>query len=89
MSDSEPTTTGEDTLPTCGICGCELERVQCPICGGEGDIDVYDDDPMWYEPCDTEPCDMCDGMGGWYECPLAENHWKEKKEEQDANTYHD
>jgi hypothetical protein len=45
---------------------CDWE--DCTNCGGEGHHDAYEIDPLWYDPGDTEPCDQCDGKGGWWLC---------------------
>lgn len=56
-----------EQLATCSTCERELEWVECEQCE-DGQIDVYDSDPMWYDPGDTEPCEQCGGAGGWYWC---------------------
>lgn len=62
----------------CADCGGEVERQECWDCGGEGfHDDLYEQDPLWYSPNDTEKCTTCDGIGGWYVC--VEN-CSEKKE---------
>jgi len=38
---------------------------ECWSCGGTGYRELYDDDPLWYDPDDIEKCDVCDGEGGW------------------------
>lgn len=57
---------------TCQRCGCcSLEFVDCQECGGEGSTlpgDLYEQDPLWYDFEDTEPCHMCGGRGGWRLC---------------------
>ena len=58
-----------DRYPCCPRCGMELDWTDCDACGGEGEFDAYEDDPMWYDPGDTEPCHQCGGLGGWYICP--------------------
>ena len=60
----------------------ELEDCSCPKCardtvhyrrrgecGGDGEHEAYDDDPMWYEPGDTETCETCMGKGFERWCP--------------------
>ena len=47
-------------------CGCEW--TDCDACGGEGYFDwetLQFEDPLWYDPDDTEVCHQCDGKGGW------------------------
>lgn len=55
-------------LPVCPDCGWDAVWADCNECGGAGELEVYDDDPMWYEPGDTEPCYQCGGDGGWWFC---------------------
>lgn len=62
-----------DYLPAfCKRCGCcTLEWIDCWQCGGEGHTEpgeLYEDDPLWYSPGDTEPCHICAGNGGWNVC---------------------
>jgi hypothetical protein len=55
----------------CIRCGSDLEWVDCWQCGGEGATlpgDLYEEDPLWYAPDDTEPCHICLGRGGWQLC---------------------
>ena len=52
----------------CPDCGGDMDWTDCDACGGEGAYDVYEEDPLWYQPGDTEPCHQCDGAGGWYTC---------------------
>jgi hypothetical protein len=53
----------------CPKCGYYAEYIDCDACGGEGYFEVYDDDPLWYDPGDTELCHQCAGKGGWHVCP--------------------
>ena len=59
--------TWDDTeLAECSCPKCSSEEVyqrNCEGCGGDGENEVYDDDPMWYEPGDTEICETCSGKG--------------------------
>lgn len=56
-------------------------RLSCPRCGGDvewqeceeidcddGQVSLYEEDPLWYDEGDTEPCQTCDGQGGWWHC---------------------
>lgn len=52
--------------PGCG--GCDGEWVDCWRCGGAAEFDGYEEDPLWYEPGETYPCDECKGAGGWLVC---------------------
>jgi hypothetical protein len=64
----------------CPVCGDELEWTDCWSCGGEGEFDGYEEDPLWYDEGDMIPCPECNGAGGWRECPNAENHAKIKSD---------
>lgn len=35
----------------------------CLFCGGDGWLDGYDEDPLWYEPGEMERCASCGGSG--------------------------
>ena len=52
--------------PRCDCCCRDWE--DCWSCGGEGYRELYDDDPLWYDPDDTESCHECGGKGGWLMC---------------------
>jgi DnaJ-class molecular chaperone len=54
--------------PYCKHCEQELDWEDCDACGGEGEYDAYEEDPLWFDPGDTEPCQQCGGAGGWYYC---------------------
>jgi hypothetical protein len=59
----------EDFCKRCGCCSATW--IDCWQCGGEGHTepgDLYDEDPLWYGPDDTEPCHICHGTGGWRGC---------------------
>jgi hypothetical protein len=60
--------------PYCKVCGWELEREICAECDGEGWRECYEDDPLWYDEDDTEPCTWCDGRGGYWVCANYDNH---------------
>ena len=61
-----------DHSTVCARCGSsDVDRVDCYGCSGDGylsDEDLMEEDPLWYEPGDTERCSECDGQGGWWEC---------------------
>jgi hypothetical protein len=44
---------------------CQIVFDECPECGGDGYVEDYD--PGSDEPYD-EPCQLCNGKGGWWEC---------------------
>lgn len=54
--------------PVCPECGRFAVWVDCYECGGAGEVEVYDDDPLWYDPDDTESCQLCAGDGGRWIC---------------------
>jgi hypothetical protein len=59
----------EDFCKRCGCCSATW--IDCWQCGGEGHTepgDLYDEDPLWYGPNDTEPCHICFGTCGWRGC---------------------
>ena len=56
----------------CATCEQELDWVECEACGGEGEYDCYEEDPMWYGPGDMKACAQCGGTGGWYWCAACE-----------------
>lgn len=35
----------------------------CFHCGGDGYVDGYEDDPLWFEPGEMERCASCNGSG--------------------------
>lgn len=50
---------------------CELVKVDCEDCGGDGltpEGYLYDLDPLWYDPDDTDPCGLCRGAGVRWVC---------------------
>ena len=58
--------------PSCTVCQCEMEWVDCWQCGGNGGFDgddLMEEDPMWYSEDDWEDCDICEGKGGFWQCP--------------------
>ncbi len=60
----------EPSALCCSHCGMELEWTDCDACD-DGQVDVYNLEPLWYDPGDTEPCSECGGDGGWLSCPNA------------------
>jgi hypothetical protein len=63
----------------------ELDDTVCPRCGHEpthsrrcinigcddGWIDMHNDDPLWYDPSETERCEECHGTGIERWCPAC------------------
>ena len=72
----------QDECQFCLVCGAPLEWEDCCDCGGDGYREVYEEDPLWYDPGDTKPCFLCDGQGGWWTCPNAKQHYQEAQDEQ-------
>lgn len=56
----------DDSCPRCGCCSTDWH--ECHECGGEGEVELYNLDPLWYAPDDTEVCEWCQGKGGWSAC---------------------
>lgn len=52
----------------CPKCGSYRDWEDCGECGGDGYINRYDEDPLWYDEDDESPCDLCGSHGGWYVC---------------------
>jgi hypothetical protein len=55
--------------PRCGCCGLMLRT--CWQCGGDGETEpgeLYDQDPLWYDPDETAPCHVCGGAGHFKFC---------------------
>ncbi len=55
-----------------GLCDrckcCSTDWESCEQCGGDGFLELYDHDPLYYDPDDTEDCQWCEGKGGWPLC---------------------
>lgn len=62
--------TQSDPEPGCAKCGSSTAWVGCWQCGGEGvsGHDCGEDTCCCLHPEDNEPCDICDGNGGWRAC---------------------
>lgn len=61
----------EDYDTPCPHCSHEVTRWRdCDAVGcDDGEIDEYEDDPLWFEPGDTSACEECDGTGTVCWCP--------------------
>jgi DnaJ-class molecular chaperone len=55
----------------CSECHNPLEWLGCDQCDGEGEVDGYEDDPLWYSPGEMEVCSACCGSGGDWYCPYC------------------
>ena len=53
--------------PYC-VCGSPMTWEDCWDCGGDGFINRYEEDPLWYDEDDDSPCETCFRKGGWYFC---------------------
>lgn len=73
LQDMYPLEFGYDE-ESCPICGSDMMWERCWDCGGDGYIEVYESDPMWYDEDDVERCDTCEGQGGWHMCLNYKSH---------------
>jgi predicted RNA-binding Zn-ribbon protein involved in translation (DUF1610 family) len=64
------------TLFLCQRCGEMKVWEDCDQCD-DGYVEVYDEDPLWYDPGDIERCHQCNGAGGWRVCPNVKQHFAE------------
>lgn len=72
-----PPSDGREWESQCARCGSSTEPESCGRCGGEGYTDpgeLYEEDPLWYDPDDTAPCHQCGGEGGWQIC-VSDYDW--------------
>lgn len=57
----------------CPTCGNYTRRSSCNVCGGDGEFDLHDEDPInagWYSVGEEyEQCDTCNGYGNLWWCP--------------------
>ncbi len=53
---------------TCPKCNHYLYWQRCPNCE-DGFIDLYDEDPLWYDEDEVETCPECGGHGCHSWCP--------------------
>lgn len=63
----------------CARCGSTLVWESCERCGGEGITgpgELYEEDPLWYDPDDYEACHECGGEGSWPHC-ISSPEWCE------------
>ena len=67
----------DDYGKECPVCGSDMDWADCDVCGGDGVLDAYEGDPLWYDEGDTEPCYQCGGTGGWWTCLNSRNHPQE------------
>jgi len=74
VSEHDPDDMQDDEHRFCSICGSSELWVECDNCGGDGHFDAYEDDPLWYDPGDTNLCTWCLGTGGHWVCCNASKH---------------
>lgn len=63
----------------CARCGSSLVWEECSACGGEGMTapgQLYEEDPLWYDPDDTKPCHQCGGEAS-FPCCISSPDWCE------------
>ena len=72
----------DQECPQCGQCPTHTR--DCDRCGGEGyRDDLFEEDPHWYMPEDTEICFHCDGKGIHHWCPKCGADIKTESEYED------
>lgn len=59
---------GEGHDPECPGCGWALDWEECWHCHGEGGFDGEEEDPLWFEPGEIDPCNECRGQGHYWFC---------------------
>lgn len=59
---------GSDGAVTCCLCDSETEWRDCDQCGGDGFIELYEDDPINFGPDELGTCPSCSGNGGDHVC---------------------
>lgn len=59
----------QDQGDYCPKCGAFMEWVSCWNGCDDGEIDCYEEDPLWYTgPWRYQRCEVCQGEGGWLVC---------------------
>jgi len=65
----EPREFGEDNIPHCRDCGCEMEWQECPDCEeGFSYHDCGEDTCCCKNPEPNVVCETCSGEDGWWVC---------------------
>lgn len=55
-----------------GDVGDDTGWITCWQCGGDGEFDDYEDDPINFAPGESyETCSECRGKGGWVVCGVC------------------
>lgn len=65
--------------PFCSICGGPMVWESCWNGCDDGYIDLYEEDPLWYDDDDIETCRICGGAGGYWQCLTPDRHVKTKE----------
>jgi hypothetical protein len=55
-----------EDCPRCGC--CSVEWVECWAGCDRGQLEAYEEDPLWYAPGETKTCSECHGKGGRLVC---------------------
>jgi len=74
---SNPPRDGREWYCDCARCGSDIYWESCGGCDGEGRTapgELHEEDPLWYDPDDTEPCHQCGGEASWPTC-LSTPEW--------------
>lgn len=58
----------------CPLCGHAMVWVVCQSGCDNGYFSLYDRYPDSYEPGDVEKCDVCNGDGSYWDCPIDSRH---------------
>ena len=59
---------GDEVCPKCGHSPTHIRRCAVMSCD-DGWIDLYDEDPLWYDVGEEEMCEDCGGTGVEHWCP--------------------
>lgn len=78
----------DDPCPNCGHTPTRSRDCTDIRCDG-GYINLYDEDPLWYDEDDYELCDECHGTGIQRWCPkcgedLNKKKWRKQRENDSA-----
>jgi hypothetical protein len=52
----------------CARCGGMCEFIDCWNGCEDGYLNLYEQDPLWYDDEYDTPCDICNATGGWWTC---------------------
>jgi hypothetical protein len=64
---------GSDGAVCCALCHAECEWEQCTCDDGyTAPGELHEEDPLWYDEGDIEPCQECNARGGWWVCPTRD-----------------